>query len=87
VVPFPKDGSVGVVGRYQTALKAMNLDAAPGFASLEGYMVGRLAVAALNKIDGELTRKTLLEAVAKTGPPPCGGSGTSRARSGRNIAA
>jgi branched-chain amino acid transport system substrate-binding protein len=30
-------------------------------------MVGRLVVAALNKIDGELTRKALLEAVAKAG--------------------
>jgi ABC-type branched-subunit amino acid transport system substrate-binding protein len=66
VVPFPKDGSIGVVGHYQAALKQMKPDAAPGFVSLEGYMVGRLVVVALGKIDGEITRKALLEAVAKT---------------------
>lgn len=73
VVPFPKDGSIGVVGRYQAALKAMNPDAVPGFVSLEGYMVGRLAIAALEKIGGEVTRKALLEAVAKTGTFDLGG--------------
>jgi ABC-type branched-subunit amino acid transport system substrate-binding protein len=73
VVPFPKDGSIGVVGRYQAALKAMKPDAAPGFVSLEGYMVGRLVVAALNKIEGEITRKALLEVVAKTGAFDLGG--------------
>jgi ABC-type branched-subunit amino acid transport system substrate-binding protein len=67
VVPFPRDASIGVVGRYQAALKAEKADAVPGFVSLEGYMVGRLVVAALQKIDGEPTRKALLEAVAKTG--------------------
>jgi branched-chain amino acid transport system substrate-binding protein len=73
VVPFPKDGSIGVVGRYQAALKAMKPDAAPGFVSLEGYMVGRLIVAALDKIEGEITRKALLEVVAKTGAFDLGG--------------
>jgi ABC-type branched-subunit amino acid transport system substrate-binding protein len=73
VVPFPRDASIGVVGRYQAALKAEKADAAPGFVSLEGYMVGRLVVAALQKIDGEPTRKALLEAVAKTGSFDLGG--------------
>ena len=36
-------------------------------------MVGRLVVAALNKIEGELTRKALLEAVAKAGTFDLGG--------------
>jgi branched-chain amino acid transport system substrate-binding protein len=73
VVPFPKDGSIGVVGRYQAALKAMKPDAAPGFVSLEGYLVGRLVVAALDKVDGEITRKALLEAVVKAGTLDLGG--------------
>jgi ABC-type branched-subunit amino acid transport system substrate-binding protein len=73
VVPFPRDAAIGVVGRYQAALKAEKADAVPGFVSLEGYMVGRLVVAALQKIDGEPTRKALLEAVAKTGSFDLGG--------------
>jgi branched-chain amino acid transport system substrate-binding protein len=73
VVPFPRDASVGVVGRYQAALKATKPDAVPGFVSLEGYMVGRLVIAALGKIDGDVTRKALLDAVAKTGAFDLGG--------------
>jgi branched-chain amino acid transport system substrate-binding protein len=66
VVPFPKDSSIGLVGRYQAALKAVKPDATPGFVSLEGYMVGRFVAMALEKIDGDITRKALLDAVAKT---------------------
>jgi branched-chain amino acid transport system substrate-binding protein len=73
VVPFPRDGSIGVVGRYQAALKAMKPDAVPGFVSLEGYLVGRLVVAALEKVDGEITRKALLKTIAKTGSFDFGG--------------
>jgi ABC-type branched-subunit amino acid transport system substrate-binding protein len=70
VVPFPRDPSVAVVARYQAALK---LDAQPGFVSLEGYMVGRLVVMALERIDGEITRAALLNAIAKTGIFDLGG--------------
>jgi ABC-type branched-subunit amino acid transport system substrate-binding protein len=66
VVPFPKDSSISLVGRYQAALKAVKPDATPGFVSLEGYMVGRFVAMALEKIDGDITRKALLDAVAKT---------------------
>ena len=44
VVPFPWDRSVGVVQSYQAALKAYNKEAKIGFVSLEGYIVGRLAI-------------------------------------------
>jgi ABC-type branched-subunit amino acid transport system substrate-binding protein len=73
VVPFPKDASIGLVGRYQAALKTMKPDATPGFVSLEGYMVGRFVAMALEKIDGEITRKALLDAVAKTATFDLGG--------------
>lgn len=63
VVPFPEDASIPVVGSYQTALKAAVPNGAPGFVSLEGYMVGRLAITALEKINGEPTRKALIEAL------------------------
>jgi hypothetical protein len=36
-------------------------------------MVGRLVIAALGKIDGEITRKALLETIAKTGSFDLGG--------------
>jgi ABC-type branched-subunit amino acid transport system substrate-binding protein len=73
VVPLPQDTSIGLVGRYQTALKAMKPDAKPGFVSLEGYIVGRLMVAALGKIEGDITRKAMLEAIAKQGSFDLGG--------------
>jgi branched-chain amino acid transport system substrate-binding protein len=73
VVPFPKDASIGLVSRYQAALKAVKPDATPGFVSLEGYMVGRFLAMALEKIDGDITREALLDAVAKTATFDLGG--------------
>ena len=63
VVPFPDDASIPLVGRYHAALKALDPAEAPGFVSLEGYMAGRLVTAALERISGEPTRQTFLEAV------------------------
>jgi branched-chain amino acid transport system substrate-binding protein len=73
VVPFPRDANIGIVGKYQAALKGAKADAVPGFVSLEGYMVGRLVLMALDKIEGEPTRKGLLETIAKTGSFDLGG--------------
>ena len=65
VVPFPTDTTIGVVARYQAALKAMKSDAMPGFVSLEGYLVGRLVVMALEKIPGDaITRAKLLDVIS-----------------------
>ncbi len=61
VVPFPYDTSQPLIAAYQTALKAAEPSATPGFVSLEGYIVGRSVIAALEKIEGEPTRKALLE--------------------------
>jgi len=66
VVPFPFDKSMPLVAAYQTAITATNPSAKPGFVSLEGYMVGRLVVAALKRIPGEPTREALLDAIAKS---------------------
>lgn len=63
VVPFPGDNTLPLVKAYQAALKASDEAAKPGFVSLEGYMVGRLVIAALEKLDGEPTRKALLEKI------------------------
>jgi branched-chain amino acid transport system substrate-binding protein len=61
VVPFPDDTSIPVVGAYQKALQAAVPDAKPGFVSLEGYLVGRTVVAALQKLGGEPTHPGLME--------------------------
>ena len=73
VVPFPKDATIPVVGRYQASLKASAPDAQPGFVSLEGYLVGRAIIAALEKVNGDPTRKALIEAVQKAGTIDLGG--------------
>ena len=65
VVPFPTDTSIGVVAHYQAAIKAVKADAAPGFVSLEGYMVGRLVVMALEKLPANaITRANLLDVMS-----------------------
>jgi branched-chain amino acid transport system substrate-binding protein len=72
VVPFPKDAAVTVVGQYHAALKASG-GGEPGFVSLEGYLVGRLVLATLEKLDGEPTRAGFLAAIAKAGSFDLGG--------------
>jgi ABC-type branched-subunit amino acid transport system substrate-binding protein len=63
VVPSPWDKTLPVVADYQAALAADDGGAKPGFVSLEGYLVGRLVVEALKRVDGEPTREKLLDAV------------------------
>lgn len=58
---------------YQKALTAYKADAEPGFVSLEGYMVGKLAAQALAKVDGDLNRESFLDAFAATGSFDLGG--------------
>lgn len=65
VVPFPTDTSIGLVARYQAAHKALKPDATPGFVSLEGYMVGRMVVMALEKLPANaVTRASLLQVIS-----------------------
>ena len=73
VVPFPWDTSLPLVARYQRALKAGNPDAQIGFVSLEGYMVGRLIVEALEKMKGPITRAGLLSTIKEVGAFDLGG--------------
>lgn len=73
VVPFPVDETVPLVADYRKALKANDPVAAPGFVSLEGYMVGRLIVAALKTLPGEPTRAALLDTIYRTGRFELGG--------------
>lgn len=73
VVPFPWDDSIEVVGRYQAALKAVDASAEPGFVTLEGYLVGRLAVMALEKAGPDVTREAFLNSIWSTGTFDLGG--------------
>lgn len=61
VVPFPGDGSLPLVARYQAALAAVDPQAKPDFVSLEGYAVGRMTVEALTRAGADVTPKSFLE--------------------------
>jgi ABC-type branched-subunit amino acid transport system substrate-binding protein len=73
VVPFPGDASLQVVADYQAALKLVDPKAEPEFVSLEGYLVGRLAIAALEKTGKDVTREGMLKAIKDTGKFDIGG--------------
>ncbi|WP_420403165.1 ABC transporter substrate-binding protein [Nisaea sp.] len=74
VVPFPWDSSIPLVAKYTEDLKAYDASLEPGFVSLEGYMVGRLTVMALEKAGKDLSRESFLEAVYGTGTFDLGGA-------------
>lgn len=67
VVPYPQEDSLPVVARYQAALAALDPQAKPGFVSLEGYLVGRLAIAALQAAGPAPTRASYLAALQGLG--------------------
>ncbi|MBJ7408348.1 MAG: ABC transporter substrate-binding protein [Bradyrhizobium sp.] len=67
VVPFPWDRSLKLVADYQAAQKAFDPALTPDFVSLEGYLAGRLAAAALEKAGSNPTRANLLRAINDVG--------------------
>lgn len=73
VVPFPWDRSIPAVAQYQDALRVVNADAEPGFVSLEGYLVGRLTIMALEKMGGSFSREGFMKTVAGLGRFALGG--------------
>ena len=73
VVPFPWDTSVPVVAEYQAALQAHDPQARPGFVSLEGYIVGRVALRALDAAGADLDRDSFLAALTGLGAFDMGG--------------
>ena len=60
VVPFPWDQKAPLAKKYAKALKRVDAKAQPGFVTYEGYMVGRMAIAALQKAGPDLTRDKFL---------------------------
>ncbi len=64
VVPFPWDDSIKIVADYQAALSALEPYPNYDFVSLEGYVVGRVAIEALKNAGQEPTRESFLAAMA-----------------------
>ncbi|SFR19914.1 ABC transporter substrate-binding protein [Poseidonocella sedimentorum] len=73
VVPFPWDASLPVVDAYQKALAAYDASASPGFVTLEGYLVGRVALRALDAAGPDVTRASFLDALGNLGSFDIGG--------------
>lgn len=73
VVPFPTDDSIQVVAEYLTALGAHVPEAVPGFVSLEGYLAGRLAIAALERCGTEVSRSCFTDRLRQRGDFDFGG--------------
>ena len=73
VVPFPGDNSVPVVAAYQRALAEHSPESEPGFVSLEGYIVGRFVVEALERAGRDITRNGFINAVTLGGIHDLGG--------------
>jgi ABC-type branched-subunit amino acid transport system substrate-binding protein len=74
VVPFPWDVSLKVVADYQSAQRALDPGLTPDFVSLEGYLSGRLAAAALEMAGPNPTRAGLLQVIDDVGRFDVGGS-------------
>ncbi|MBL4806756.1 MAG: ABC transporter substrate-binding protein [Rhodobacteraceae bacterium] len=63
VVPFPWDSSIAIVAEYQTALRVYDPAEEYGFVTLEGYLVGRLVIEAIDRAGPNLTRTGFLDAL------------------------
>ncbi len=67
VVPFPTDDSVPVTIAYRHALEVYAAaDAVPGFVSLEGYLAGRLTIAALERCGPAVSRSCFFAGLHRT---------------------
>lgn len=73
VVPFPGDTSLPLIRQYQDALATYSEIADPDFVSLEGYLVGRVTIEALERTGRNLTRDAFVDAFAMSKPYDIGG--------------
>ena len=62
VVPPPDNLKSPLVVNYRKALRSVDPKARPGFISLEGYVVGRLVIAALRKAGADVDHSSFLQA-------------------------
>lgn len=61
VMPFHSDKSVPVVNSYHKALAVTDPTAEPGFVSLEGYVVGKLFISALERLGPAISQDALIK--------------------------
>jgi branched-chain amino acid transport system substrate-binding protein len=66
VVPAPGDSSLPLAREYQAALKKSAPGALPTYVSFEGYVNGRLLIAALEKCGADLSREKLVDVLNNT---------------------
>ena len=67
VVPYPTDTSFPVVASYQQALRGISTIAQPSHVSLEGYLMGRLAIRSVEECGDGLTRTCFVESLREGG--------------------
>ena len=67
VVPFPTGERPLVAAAYRRALAARAPEAVPGFVSFEGYLAGRLAIAALERCGPDVDRACFLDSLRQAG--------------------
>ena len=73
VVPFPEGDEPAVTLAYRRALAAHSPEAVPGFVSFEGYLAGRLAIAALERCGRKVDRACVLDNLRRAGAIDLGG--------------
>lgn len=60
VVPYPEDRQLPFINQYQQALTRADVSAESGFVSLEGYLVGRVLIEALQQVGPSVSRDRLI---------------------------
>ena len=73
VVPFPEDDSMPLIRDYLMAMQQFDDKLRPDFVSLEGYLVGRVTIAALRRTGRMLTREAFLKIFTAGQPFDIGG--------------
>jgi ABC-type branched-subunit amino acid transport system substrate-binding protein len=63
VVPSPADTSLALVRDYQAALKTTAPAEKPSYVSFEGYVSGRVLLAALERAGADPSREKLIDAI------------------------
>jgi hypothetical protein len=66
VVPHYRT-ELSLVQRYRRDILALEPGRAPSFVSLEGYIAAEILVRALKKINGEVTREAIVDALESLG--------------------
>ena len=71
--PYPFSSNKAVITEYQAAMKTYSPKAAFSFASLEGFMAGKIAAEAVRRAGGNPSRERVLAALKNLGEYNLGG--------------